>query len=295
MKSKIVIAGGTGFVGTYLRDKFLQAGCEVVIISRDKAHVSWNDRSALQAALNNASMVINLAGKTINCRFNEENRKQILSSRIKTTKALGEAISECTNAPLLWLNASTAILYTDHAHPNTEDDSTEGRGFPAQVTRAWEAAFNAFDLLSTRRVAIRITIVLGKDGGVMPIYKTLVKFMLGGRQGTGSQIFSWIHIEDFHRMILFIQANTAISGPVNFGSPLPIKNEELMEAFREAMHVEIGLPAPVPMIEMGATLIGTEPELVLNPQWVIPEKLMNAGFQFRYASIQEALKNLLES
>lgn len=293
MKKKIVIAGGTGFIGNYLKLQFKSDGYEVLIISRD-GEISWSNRSEMISALEGAEMVINLAGKSVNCRYNELNKGLIMSSRIRTTKALGEAIQSCINPPGLWLNASTATIYRDEkARPNTEADGATGEGFSVEVSKQWEHAFYSFKMDRTRQVALRISLVLGNGGGVFPVYKNLVRYGLGGRQGDGKQMFSWIHIHDFFRLICFVRDHENIVGPVNCASPEPLSNAQLMKEFREAMHMKFGLPGPKWMLEMGAVLIGTEPELIFKSRWVIPKKLTDAGFSFQFPTAKSALNDLL--
>ncbi len=292
MDQKVVITGGTGFLGKYLHEKFAADGFRVIIISRSSG-VAWNDKNALIEALNGASLLINLAGKSVNCRYNDRNKKLIMMSRIQTTRLLGEAISECASPPAVWMNASSATIYRDeYSRPNTEADSITGNGFSIDVSKAWESTFFSFSSTATRMVALRITIVLGKDGGVIPIYKNLVRFGLGGRQGNGQQMFSWIHIEDMYRLIHFILANKSITGPVNCASPVAVTNEMFMSTFRAVMNVSFGLPGPKWLLSMGTVLIGTEPELIFKSRWVVPDKLLHAGFDFRYNEINEALKDL---
>lgn len=294
MKKKIVIAGGTGFVGRYLNKKFTAAGYEVTIISRNRDHLSWNVAPLITEALENADMLINLAGKSVNCRYNEKNKKEIYDSRINTTRILGDAILHCKNPPPLWINSSTATIYR-HAEdrPMTECTGEIGTGFSVNVATNWEKAFFAFKLPQTRQVTLRMAIVLGNGGGVVMPLKNLVQFGLGGRQGSGKQMFSWIHIEDLFRMINFIQQHKEISGVFNTSAPNPVANKTFMQLLRKNMGATIGLPAPVWLLKMGAVIIRTETELILKSRWVIPERLLEAGFQFQYSHIDAALKHIL--
>jgi uncharacterized protein len=204
MNTKIVIAGGTGFVGKYLTQKFIALGYEVIIISRQTNHINWDNTKAIIAALENAAMLINLAGKSVDCRYNEKNKQEIFDSRINTTNTLGQAIMQCKNPPALWINSSTATIYR-HAQdrPMTESTGEIGSGFSVNVATNWEKTFFSFKLPGTRQVALRMAIVLGKDGGVVKPIKNLVRFGLGGKQGNGNQMFSWIHIEDLYSIIIY--------------------------------------------------------------------------------------------
>lgn len=293
---KIVLAGGTGFVGNYLQQKYVALGYEVIIISRQASHVNWNDKPKIIASLENASMLINLAGKSVDCRYNEKNKKEIYDSRIDTTKALGDAILQCKNPPSLWINSSTATIYR-HAEDSamTEAAGEIGSGFSVEIATAWEKAFFDFSLHKTRQVALRMAIVLGKDGGVIHPLKNLVRFGLGGKQGKGTQMFSWIHIEDVFRTIEFVKDNEHITGAINTSAPNPITNAQLMHLFRKNMNMPFGLPAPTWLLKIGAIMIKTETELILKSRWVIPQKLMDWGFTFSYNTVDAALKEILSS
>ena len=294
MKTKIVIAGGTGFVGQYLTKKFTASGYEVVVISRNKNQASWDNTFLITEALENAAMLINLAGKSVDCRYNEKNKKEIYDSRIDTTKILGNAIGNCKNPPPIWINSSTATIYR-HAEdrPMTESAGEIGTGFSVNVATNWEKAFFDFKLPQTRQVALRMAIVLGSSGGVIKPLKNLVRFGLGGKQGSGKQMFSWIHIEDLFRTIIFVQQHNEVSGVLNTAAPNPVSNKNLMQSLRKHMGVAFGLPAPVWLLKMGAVLIKTETELILKSRWVIPERLSAAGFQFQFPDMDIALKQIL--
>ncbi|GAS80517.1 MULTISPECIES: TIGR01777 family oxidoreductase [Paenibacillus] len=290
---KVVLAGGTGFVGQDFAQRFRKLGYEVLIISRQPGHIAWEDRAGIIGALEEAEMLINLAGKSVNCRYTEENRKVILESRTRTTRILGEAVLACNHPPELWINSSTATIYR-HAEdrPMTEKEGEIGSGFSVDVAKAWEQAFFEFSLPSTRQIALRIAIVLG-EGGVMVPMTNLVRFGLGGSQGAGTQQFSWIHIEDLFRMVIYLQEHPHLNGVFNASSPHPVTNRELMASLREQMGVRIGLPSPRWMLELGARFIQTETELVLKSRWVIPERLEREGFTFTYGTLDTALAEIL--
>ncbi len=296
MNIKIVIAGGTGFVGKYLMKQFGNLGYQVIIISRQKGNIQWHDTTGIIHALENAVLLINLAGKSVDCRYNEKNKSEILKSRTETTKALGEAILKCNNPPELWINSSTATIYR-HAEdrPMTESKGEIGKGFSVDVATSWEQSFFSFQLPATRQVALRMAIVLGKDGGVMKPIKNLVRFGLGGKQGNGNQMFSWIHIEDLFKIILFLQSYKELKGCFNCSAPNPIDNKTLMKTFRQAMKAKIGLPSPAWLLKIGAVIIKTETELILKSRWVVPEKLLEAGYTFKYPTLKPALENILNN
>ncbi|MEK4074249.1 TIGR01777 family oxidoreductase [Paenibacillus sp. FSL M7-0656] len=290
---KVVLAGGTGFVGQDFAQRFRKLGYEVLIISRQPGHIAWEDRAGIIGALEEAEMLINLAGKSVNCRYTDENRKAILESRTRTTHILGEAVLACNHPPELWINSSTATIYR-HAEdrPMTEKEGEIGSGFSVDVAKAWEQAFFEFSLPSTRQIALRIAIVLG-EGGVMVPMTNLVRFGLGGSQGAGTQQFSWIHIEDLFRMVIYLQEHPHLNGVFNASSPHPVTNRELMSRLREQMGVRIGLPSPRWMLELGARFIQTETELVLKSRWVIPERMEREGFTFTYGTLDAALAEIL--
>ena len=290
---EIILAGGTGFVGNYLKEKFLELGYEVIIIARN-THINWKNPDEITEALEHAEMLINLAGKSVDCRYNKKNRNEILFSRTEATKILGEAIQNCKFPPKMWFNASTATIYR-HAddRPMTEESGEIGTGFSVEVAAAWEKEFFDFKLDRTRQIALRMAIVLGKDGGVIPPYATIVRLGLGGRQGNGNQMFSWIHIHDLYRIILFLKANKNLEGVFNCSSPNPIKNKGMMKMFREKMKMPFGLPTPKFLLEIGAFMIRTETELLLKSRWVIPQKLQNEGFEFEYPELGKAIEESL--
>jgi uncharacterized protein len=294
MKAKIVIAGGTGFIGTYLTQQFKAMGYEILIISRKNGDVQWTNAPGLIRALENAEMLVNLAGKSVDCRYNEKNKAEILKSRTEATRILGEAIEKCKNPPVLWINSSTATIYR-HAEdrPMTEERGEIGKGFSVDVATRWEKTFFDFHLIRTRQVALRLAIVLGKHGGVIRKFLNLVRFGLGGRQGNGRQIFSWIHISDVFNIILFIKEHKELSGLYNGAAPNPVSNEILMQTFCEKTHAKISLPSPSWLLRIGAVIIRTETELILKSRWVIPEKLLKAGYIFKYPVLKLALENIL--
>jgi uncharacterized protein (TIGR01777 family) len=295
MKKKVILAGGTGFIGKYFEEKFNNLGYEVKIISRKDYHISWNNNAGIIEALENSEILINLAGKSVDCRYNTKNKEEILKSRTVTTRILGNALLECNNPPPLWINSSTATIYR-HAEDRsmTEESGELGSGFSVDVAKEWERSFFSFQLPQTRQIALRIAIVLGENGGVITPFKNLVRFGLGGVQGSGNQKFSWIHIEDLYDIILFLKEKEELSGVFNCSSPHPVTNRELMNHFRIAMNIKVGLPSPQWLLKIGAFFIRTEPELILKSRWVIPERLEREGYRFKFHKIDRALQHLLK-
>ncbi|WP_226531620.1 epimerase [Microbacterium paraoxydans] len=309
---RVVIGGSTGFMGSYLAPRLRAAGREVVTVSRSGADIRWGDQVEIDRAVDGASLVIGLAGKSVNCRYTTENRAEIFRSRLDTTSSLSTAIARATTPPPFWVNSSTATIYR-HAEdrPMTESSGEIGTGFSVEVAKAWEHALFADDLPATRRVALRSTIVLG-HGGVLEPLKTLARLGLGGPQydgrwpvsaarraaGTahfpgarrGRQRFSWVHIEDVARIIDFLEQTPSLDGPVNAAAPHPVDNVEFMATVRDVLGARIGPPMPRWMLELGAIGIRTETELILKSRWVLPEKLTAAGFEFRHPRLEEAIR-----
>lgn len=309
---RVVIGGSSGFMGQYLVPRFREAGREVVTISRSNADIDWGDQDAIDRAVDGSSLVIGLAGKSVNCRYTAQNRAEIFRSRLDTTAALSRAIAKAEDPPALWVNSSTATIYR-HAedHPMKESTGEIGTGFSVEVAKAWEKALFADDLPATRRVALRSTIVLG-HGGVLGPLKNLARLGLGGAQhdgwwpvsrarravGTahrpgarrGRQRFSWVHVDDVARIIDFLEEHPELDGPVNAASPNPVDNTTFMATVRGVLGVRIGPPMPRWMLEIGAIGIRTETELILKSRWVLPEKLASAGFEFRYPTLEPAIR-----
>ncbi|MGJ7033603.1 TIGR01777 family oxidoreductase [Niabella hirudinis] len=293
MKQKIIIAGGTGFIGQYLLKRFREEGYEVLVISRNASDITWADEDKIRKALEGAEALINLAGKSVDCRYTEANKQEILGSRVQTTKRLQSVLEQCTVPPKLWINSSTATIYREaRDRPMDEDRGEVGTGFSVTVARAWEAAFFERSAPHTRKVALRISIVLGRGGGVMQPYTNLTRYGLGGVQGSGKQVFSWIHIEDVYRIIRFMMEHAALEGVFNTAAPFPVLNQQLMEALRKRIRPLVYFSIPEWLLQLGARLIGTEPELVLKSRWVIPQKLEEAGFEFKYPTVTEALDEI---
>ena len=303
MKSKIIIPGGAGFIGTYVANFFRKKTHDVIILTRGKAkiengitYLNWDGKSFgnWTKELEGAEMVLNLAGKSVDCRYNEKNKKEILSSRINSTKIIGEAIDNCIIPPKLWVNMSTTTIYehTLDGKANDEKNGIIGDNFSMNVAKSWEKTFNDSTHFATRKIAMRTSIVLGKEGGALTHLAPLVKFGLGGRNGSGKQFVSWIHVEDLARIIEWFIENKNASGAYNCTSPTPIRNEFFMKKIRESFGISFGLPATKWMIEIGTFLLRSESELVLKSRKVVPKKLQDEGFTFKFEELNKALKNI---
>lgn len=303
--SKLVLAGGSGFIGNALMAYFKSQFSEIKVLTRNAStdfenvqFVKWDGRTldSWVNVIDGADVVINLSGKNINCRFTESNKKEILESRINSTRALGLAIQKTNSPPKLWINFSAVAKYKNTIETsNNEYSNEQGSGFMYEVCEKWEAAFNEFQLPYTKKVILRVSVVLGKEGGMFPQLLPLVKFGLGGSSGNGKQMISWIHITDLCRLVEFVISHPSASGVCNAASENPISNEHFMKAFRKAVHVPIGIPAPSIAVKIGAFLIGTEPSLVLDSVNVIPTRLINEGFKFHFSDIEKCLENLMKN
>ena len=307
---KIVIPGGSGFLGTVLARAFVKRGDEVVVLSRtprshDYRSVAWNGETlgAWTREVDGADVVINLAGRSVHCRYNARNRREILESRVRSVRVVGQAIARATQPPRIWLQASTATIYAHrYDAPNDELSGILGGSEPGapdtwrfsiDVARAWESALDDVDLPRTRKVAMRTAMVMGPDpdSGAM-ILKRLAAFGLGGHAGDGRQYMSWIHQDDFVRAVEWLIAHDDLSGAVNITSPFPLTNADFMRDLRGAVGIPVGLPATSWMVEVGSFALRTESELILKSRRVIPTRLLRSGFTFRFPRWDAAARDL---
>lgn len=310
---KIVITGGTGQIGTVLSRAFTNDGHELSILSRrDNGNgkyrvIRWDGATIGEwtKELEGADVVINLAGRSVNCRYTQRNRDLITNSRVNSTRVLGEAIALCKRPPRIWLQASTATIYA-HRFDTPNDEATGILGgneakapdtwrFSINVAKSWERAANAVRLPNTRRVLLRSAITFNPDkGSAFDILLRLVRFGLGGRSGDGLQYVSWIHQTDFVRAIYWLIANDTIEGAVNLAAPNPLPNGEFMRVLREEWGISLGLPSPKWLLEIGALAIRTETELLLKSRRVVPGILAEQGFLFEFPFWREAARDLCE-
>jgi uncharacterized protein (TIGR01777 family) len=309
---RVVIPGGSGQVGQILARHFHQRGDEVTVISRSKAASPWRtlvwDGRSLgpwSSAIDGANVVINLAGRSVNCRYNERNRREILESRVGTTKLVGSAIAVAARPPDVWMNAATATIYR-HALDRPMDEATGEFGgnelgatdtwnFSIDVAKAWEKAFFNTPAPGTRKLALRSAMTMSPDrGGVFDVLLGLVRHGLGGASGSGKQFVSWIHDHDFLAAVDFLIEHEAMEGAVNLASPQPLPNDEFMRELRRAWGMPVGLPAAEWMLEIGAFFLRTETELILKSRRVVPGRLLDAGFTFRFPKWPDAARDLVE-
>ncbi len=307
---RIVLAGGSGFLGQLLAGYLQKRDWQPVVLARSPSPTAkfkefdWDARTIGDWAkvLDGAEAVVNLAGRSVNCRYTAENRRAIMDSRVDSTRVLGEAIASCSQPPRMWLNSSTATIYRHTFGPPHDEASTDFATtaeakdkLSVEVARAWEQTFNDVPSSShTRKVALRTTLVFGTPkGGVFRILRRLARTGLGGRMGNGRQYVSWIHDEDFCRAVEWILDHSDLNGPINIAAPHALTNAEMMETFRRVCGgAPFGLPATEWMLELGAFVLRTETELLLKSRRVVPGKLLASGFQFRFPGMENALRDL---
>ena len=308
---KVVIAGGSGQVGTVLAQGLQQRGNEVVVLSRTQTNalpwrvVKWDGETLAEWAteVEGADAIINLAGQSVNCRYTAENRRVIIDSRVKSTQVVGQAIAQANNPPRVWLQASTATLYA-HRYDAPNDERTGIIGgsepnapdtwrFSIDVVKKWERELNAAATPHTRKVLMRSAIVMSpSQGGPFDMLLRLVRFGLGGRFGDGKEYVSWIHDQDFVRTMDWLIQHEELAGPVNLAAPNPLPNSQFMQTLRKAWGIPFGLPATEWMLELGAFVLRSETELMLKSRRVIPTRLLQSGFTFQFPTWAEAAGDL---
>jgi hypothetical protein len=307
---KVVIPGGTGQVGTLLARAFTGDGHEVVVLSRSPGKAPWRvvcwDAETVcgwAAEVDGADVVVNLAGRSVNCRYTARNRQLIVDSRVRSTRAVGQAIARAARPPGVWLQMSTATIYA-HRYDAPNDEATGLLGgnepdapdtwrFSTNVAESWERAADEIATPHTRKVLLRAAMVMSPDrGGVFDTLLGLVRCGLGGASGDGRQYVSWMHDRDFVRAVYWLVDHPELAGPVNFAAPNPVPNREFMRPLRTAWGARFGLPATNWMLEIGARLMRTETELILKSRRVVPGRLIQSGFEFQFPTWAEAAADL---
>ena len=307
---RLVIPGGTGQVGEVLRRAWAGRGDEVVVLARRPraAHeVAWDGRTlgAWTAVLEGCDAVVNLAGRSVSCRYSAENLREMMDSRVRTTELVGAAIAGCERPPRVWLQASTATIYA-HRY-DAPNDELQGRiggtepgvpgywEFSVRIAREWERAQRESATPGTRQVALRTAMVMSPDrAGVFDYLSWLARLGLGGAVAGGAQYVSWIHERDFVRAVDFLIAHEELAGPVNVSAPVPLPHRDFMRVLRHAWGMPLGLPATRWMAEIGAWALRSDTELLLKSRRVVPERLLDAGFEFEYCAWQDAVGELVE-
>ena len=311
MRNRIVVAGGKGFIGSLLNETLVAGNNDVVVLTRTPRtteqsirQVVWDGRTLgdWSREVDGARALINLAGRSVNCRYNYHNKQEILESRVDSTRVLGEVISRCDNPPSVWLNASTATIYK-HTFDRPMDEATGVIGatpvakdeFSIEVATAWERTLNEAKTPATRKVALRTAMVFApSEGGVFGVLRGLTRFGLGGSIAGGKQFMSWVHGDDFCRAVEWLIERDDFSGPVNIAAPNPVTQREMMRIIREECGAPfgLGLPATRRMLEVAAFLHRTEAELIIKSRRVVPGRLLASGFQFHFPNMQDAVREI---
>lgn len=303
MAYKIVIAGGTGFLGQSIIH-FLQQkpGVEIAVLTRGSSkkhrnlsYIQWDAVTVGDWAeiISESSAVINLVGKSVNCRYTTKNKKEIIDSRVNATLAIGKAIQQAVHPPKVWINAGSAAIFGDGGDMIKDEYSRLGDGFSAEVCKKWEAAFFSIDTASTRKVMLRIGLVFQKNTGLLKPFANLVKAGFGGTIGSGKQYISWIHEDDFVNVIYAALVKEDYAGVIHCASPYPVTNKDFMKALRRSLNQTLGFPNPSILVRFGAFFIGTEAALVLTGRRVVSAILEQKKFEFQYPHIENALEHLL--
>ena len=298
---RIVLAGGSGFVGQALAPILLAKGCDVIVLGRGAArrkdgidHQQWDGKTIgdWASALEGAEAVVNLTGKNINCRHTAENRREITRSRVDSVRALGEAIANCATPPKAFIQASGVGYYGDTGNDVADEGAPSGSDFPAEVCRQWEGAFHALGLPATRKAVLRLGVVLGREDGALPVLEKLTRWFLGGAVGSGRQFISWIHVADIVRMFASAIEQPELAGLFNATAPAPVMNSEFMRELRHALHRPWSPLVPAPFVRAGAWLMGSDGGLALLSSRCAPRRFLEQGFQFQFPNLRDALANL---
>lgn len=298
---RIILAGGSGFVGQALAPVLVANGYSIVVLGRGAAHreggvdyLQWDGKTlgAWASAIDGAEAIVNLTGKNINCRHNAENRREIIRSRVDSVRVLGEAIGHCSKPPAAFAQASGVGYYGDTGDRVAGEESPPGNDFPAEVCRQWEEAFDVLHLPATRKVVLRLGVVLGRDGGALPMLEKLTRWFLGGAVGSGRQFISWIHVADIVQMFVAAIEQSELTGKFNGTAPEPVANSEFMRKLRRALHRPWSPPVPAPLARAGAWLMGTEGELALLSSRCVPRRFSAHGFRFQFPNLRDALADL---
>ena len=299
---RIILAGGRGFIGSNFTPRLIAEGYDVIVLTRNESraegpvrHIHWDARTLgpWSTEVEGAAAIINLVGRTVDCRKTEFNRRVILESRIDSIRALAAAYAACKSPPPVWVQSSTAHIYGDTATELLDESSPLGHGFAPTVGIAWEKAFADANLPDCRRVVLRTSFVIGRTGGALPTLARIARCFLGGRMGTGQQYMSWIHESDLQSILLRALQNPTMQGTYVVTAPTPVTNDEFMRQLRSATHRPWSPPIPTPLAPLGARLLRTDPELALLGRRCVPTRLIQEGFKFQFPELEKSLANLL--
>jgi uncharacterized protein len=304
MKQRIVLAGGSGFIGQSLSPFLVSKNYEVIVLTRAKSdhhgavrHAHWDGKTLGDwiEFVNGALAVVNLTGRSINCRHTPENRREIVDSRIDSVRVLGKAIGRCAQPPRAFLQAAGVGIYGDKGERICDETTGPGNDFVTEVCEKWEAAFAKVEAPDTRKVLLRLGVVLGPNGGFLELLGKLTRWFLGGQVGNGRQYISWIHISDLSRLVLASIEREEVAGVFNATSPNPVTNAEFMRELRRALHRPWSPPVPEFAARIGAWLMGTEASLALVSQRCVPKRFLENGFEFEFQTLRQALTNIFPS
>jgi uncharacterized protein len=310
-RERIVIAGGSGFVGSALAEALMHRSAdesaepqaaEVVILTRTPRHgahgvryVQWDGRTLgdWKIEIDGAKAVINLAGKNVNCRYTRRALTEIDDSRVDSVRIIAEAINGCASQPKVWVQASTTAIYGDAGERWCDESTPPGEGVPVETATKWERAFDESPTPGVRRVVLRMSFVLGRGGGALGTLSRLTRCFLGGAAGSGRQFISWIHIDDLVRLFIRAIEDDRMSGIYNATGPAPVTNAQFMGELRRALRRPWSPPVPAMMVRLGCFLMATEPVLALTGRRVAPKRLDEMGVEFRFRELREALEDLM--
>jgi uncharacterized protein (TIGR01777 family) len=300
---KIILAGGNGYLGKVLADHYKNMADQITILSRSakapQGNVKtlvWDGRNEGKwtSEMEGAELLVNLCGKNVNCRYTKANREEIVASRVLPTALLNRVVSKLQSPPQLWINITSATIYR-HAEDVPQDEETGeiGYGFSIDVCNIWEKTFFDTATPNTRKVALRMGIVLGRNDSAFPRLLNLVKFGLGGKQGDGKQYMSWVHERDAAKTTEWLLQHPELTGVVNCTAPAPLKNADFMAVIRKVYGIPFGLSTPAWLLTIGAAIIGTETELILKSRWVLPKRLLDSSYQFMYPEAEYAVNDIM--
>jgi uncharacterized protein len=302
MQETVILAGGSGFLGENLAQCLVHEGYSVVILTRTPQwgnavrSVEWDGRTrgSWMRFVSGAKAVVNLTGRSVNCLYNEKNRREILNSRLDSVRILGEAIRSAERPPKAFIQATSLAIYGDSAERVNDEYASPGSGFSAEVCQRWEELIHEIELPKTRRIVLRIGFVLGRGGGVLAPLVQLTKSYLGGAIGTGQQYISWIQVDDLNEMFRWSIERPDVQGIYNATSPNPVTNREFMRELRKALNRPWSPPTPVFAVKLGAKFImRTEPGLALTGRRCVPRRFLQQGFEFRRPDLAESLREIL--
>jgi len=298
---RIILAGGSGFIGTALAREFVRRGWGVVVLTRSPRsrsdgvrEIAWNGETAgpWGVELEGATAVINLTGKNINCPHTPENLKALTTSRVRSVTALAGALAGLSQPPKVWVQASATGFYGDTGDRICDETAANGTDALSQICRDWEQAWQMADVPSVRKVGLRIGFVLGQGGGALPVLAGLTRWFLGGAVGSGRQYISWIHLTDLVRVFVTAVEDNTFAGSYNAVAPNPVTNAEFMRELRRTLHRPWSPPVPALAVKIGARLMGSEPSLALISQRSTPARLLQAKFKFQFPELPAALQDL---